>query len=384
MHRTPRTRSFLAALVALLVLAVVGCSDDNADQASDAATPATDSSDGADAAPAPSAGSDDSDAGWEKVLAPASCRCSDGTPFHYWVRKADPAKVVFYLAGGGACFSAETCSEEAATYTVNLDGDGDGGPGDEGIFDLDNPDNPLADHSMVFVPYCTGDLHLGAKVNDYGSDVVVHHNGYVNASTALGAAAALFPDATDVVVAGSSAGSAGAPGFGGGAHDVWPEADIAVVADGSGAYPGNPDITLAIGGLWGVTGGIPLWPETADLPVEAWSLPGLFVNSSLHHPDIRFATYNDAYDEVQAAFAGMIGLDGSNLVELIDATNEEIRGEGVDVVTWVSPGTEHTILGSDGLYDEEVDGEGFVTWLTAFLAGEDVDDVHCVDCEPPT
>ncbi|NLE99164.1 MAG: hypothetical protein GX596_14430, partial [Propionibacterium sp.] len=62
--------------------------------------------------------------GWRKVLAPASCKCSDGSPFHYWVRNGDPGKVFFYLEGGGACFSAATCASDTATYTVNLAGDG--------------------------------------------------------------------------------------------------------------------------------------------------------------------------------------------------------------------------------------------------------------------
>jgi hypothetical protein len=80
----------------------------------------------------------------------------------------------------------------------------------------------------------------------------------------------------------------------------------------------------------------------------------------------------------------MIGLDGSQLVDLIDDTNESVRSQGVDLVSWVSPGTEHTILGKDDLYREEIDGERFIDWLTAFLAGDEVDDVHCEDCEPPT
>lgn len=318
---------------------------------------------------------------WEKVPAPASCMCSDGTPYHYWVRRGDPEKVLFYMAGGGACFSAETCASDTATYTVNvLDDSAPTG----GIFDAEAEGNPLADHSIVVAPYCTGDLHLGTTEHDYGNGVVVQHNGYANASTALGAAVALFPDASDVVVAGSSAGSAPAPAFGGAAHDLWPEADIAVVADASAAYPGTPEITLAIGGLWGVTGSIPPWPETADLPPEAWSLPGLFVNAATHHPDLRFATYNDAFDEVQSTFASLIGTDPSNLVDLIDENNRAVAAQGVDLVSWVSPGTEHTILGRDELYEEEVDGVRFVDWLTDFLAGDEVDDVHCTDCEPPS
>lgn len=385
MHRPRFIRTGLAALIAFVMVAAVACSSDDGDNTTTGASAAP----GVGASEQGGAGTGGASADgavastdWRKVLAPASCRCSDGSPFHYWVRAGDPAKVLFYLEGGGACFSAETCASDTATYTVNIDGDD--GPGGGGIFDLDNDENPLADHSMVYVPYCTGDLHLGDTVTDYSDDVRVHHNGYTNASTAMAAAGALFPDATDVVVAGSSAGSAGAPGFGGGAHDVWPEADVAVIADGSAAYPGTPDLTLAIGGLWGVEGGIPLWPETAHLSPEDWSLHGLFSNSALHHPEIRFASYNDAYDEVQATFAALIGLDGSNLVELIDDTNESIRSSGVDLSSWVSPGTEHTILGRPDLYDEEIDGKRFVDWLTSFLAGEEVDDVHCVECEPPS
>lgn len=383
----PRTRHALIALTVVGLLLTAACGTDDDATPTTTTTTSVDADTDADAAEsgdeATTAEAEPAGAGeWEKVLAPPSCQCSDGSPFHYWVRRADPEKVLFYLNGGGACFSAETCNGDTATYTTDLADDD--GPQPGGIFDLDNPDNPLADHSMVVVPYCTGDLHLGTVEHDYGNGVVVQHNGYINASTALGASAALFPDATDVVVAGSSAGSASAPAFGGGAHDVWPDADIAVVADASAAYPGTREITLAIGGLWGVTNSIPPWPETADLPPEAWSLPGLFVTSATHHPDIRFATFNNAYDEVQAQFSALIGVDPSNLVDLIDENNQAIADEGVDIVNWVSPGKNHTILGRDDLYDEEVDGERLVDWLTAFLADEDIDDVHCTDCEPPT
>lgn len=381
--RPPFTRSspLLAAL--LVLVALVGCSsDDDAASSDDAPAEAADDATADEAAA--EAGTDDATAvgEWRQVPAPASCQCSDGTPYHYWVRDGDPEKVLFFLAGGGACFSAETCDGETATYTVNLADDE--GPGDEGVFAADEADNPLADFSIVYAPYCTGDLHLGTAEHDYGDGVVVQHKGSVNSSMALGATRALFPEASEVVVAGSSAGSAPAPAVGGLAHDLWPDADVAVVADASAAYPGTPEITLAIGSLWGVTGSIPPWPETADLPPEAWSLPGLFANAATHAPDLRFATFNDAYDEVQSSFSALIGVDPENLVELIDANNASIADEGVDIVSWVSPGDGHTILGDDALYDEEVDGVVFTEWLSSFLAGDEVDDVHCTDCEKPT
>lgn len=376
-------RRWRAVLLVGLLVVVGACSSDEGDAAADDPPGESTAETTAEGETADDATADEEPAprgAWQKVAAPPTCQCSDGSPYHYWVRRADPQKVLFYMAGGGACFSAETCSAEGATYTVAL---GEGTEPGGGIFDFDEPDNPFADHSVVVAPYCTGDLHLGTAEHDYGGGVVVQHDGADNASTAIGAAAAVFPDADEVVVAGSSAGSAPAPAYGGIAHDLWPDADIAVVADASAAYPGDPGITLAIGSLWGVTESIPPWPETADLPPEAWSLPGLFSNAAAHAPELRFATYNDAYDEVQGQFSTLIGVDPSNLVELIDENNAAIEEDGVDLVSWVSPGTEHTILGTDGFYDEEVDGERFVDWLTAFLAGDEVDDVHCTDCEKP-
>ena len=51
-------------------------------------------------------------AGWKQIVPGGDCQCSDGSAFSFWVREADPDKVVFYLQDGGACFSAETCEPE--------------------------------------------------------------------------------------------------------------------------------------------------------------------------------------------------------------------------------------------------------------------------------
>ncbi len=53
---------------------------------------------------------------WEAVTAPSDCMCSDGSEFQFFVREGNPAKVVLFFEGGGACFSAETCGPESETY----------------------------------------------------------------------------------------------------------------------------------------------------------------------------------------------------------------------------------------------------------------------------
>lgn len=375
-------RRRLSIIVAAFALLVSACSSDAGESSSAAADTTDESSVSTAAVATPSGGGDDSPTvgEWEQVATGEPCQCSDGSPFHYWVRPADPTKVVFFLSGGGACFSAETCGGTDPTFTVNLS---DNESPDDGIFDPSNRDNPLSDYTFVVVPYCTGDLHLGTQTHDYGGGLVVNHVGHTNASTVLAAAAERFPDAVDVVVAGSSAGSASAALYGGLAADSWPEADIAVIADASAAYPGTPAITLAIGSLWGTTGGLPTWPATAGLSPEDWSLHALFWNTQAHAPRVRFASYNNAFDEVQAVFSAMIGLDSANLVGLIDETNAAIKARGVDLATWVAPGTDHTILGDDELYEQTVEGQRLIDWLGDFIDGDPVDDVRCTDCGKP-
>ena len=120
------------------------------------------------------------------------------------------------------------------------------GPSDDpngfssGVFDFADARNPLADYSFVFVPYCTGDVHLGNATHVYGPELTVQHKGSIDASTALKALAEQFPTATELVVAGESAGSVPTPLYAGLAHDLLPNAAITVLADGSGAYPDLP------------------------------------------------------------------------------------------------------------------------------------------------
>lgn len=378
--RTSRSPRSLVVVATLLLAAALAC---GADDDTAAPTEQTTTTLPTVSTTAPPAVDGVEPADWEQVEAPADCACSDGTPYHYWIRRGDPTRVVYFLEGGGACFSAATCGPASPTYTRNLVGRaGATAPADGGIFALDDERNPFADWSMVFVPYCTGDLHLGAKAQDYGEGVVVQHRGAINARTALDATAEAFPDAEQVVVAGSSAGSAAAPVYAGLAHDVLPAAEVTLLADGSAAYPDDPGITVAIGTLWAAFDRLPDWPEQTGPPPEDWTLPRILVQAGRHAPDMRQATINSAYDDVQAGFSALIGRSG-DLLEMIDANNALVESEGVELHSWVGPGTQHTVLGRDSFYTDEVDGTSLRDWVTDLVAGEDVPDVHCTECGRP-
>ncbi len=362
----------LPALVLALVLlvAAAACSSDSGSEDAGADTTAV-----------------DPQTEWVEHEAPPDCECAHGDPYSYWTRTADPDKVVLYFQGGGACFSADMCAEGSDNYSqvasgLEVTGTDDRDP--SGVFDLNDPANPFKDWSFVYVPYCTGDLHLGDNVNEYSEDVTVSHKGFVNASAAYDTLLEEFGDASEVVVTGSSAGGVPSPMFGALAADDLPDAQVSVLADASGAYPSSPAVNAGIGALWGTFNNVPDWPENEGLTAEQWGVTDLFVQAGLHAPDVRFARYDNAYDDVQSSFSELAGFAGDDLKDTIQANEAYIEDGGVPVASYLAPGTDHTILGTPALYTLEVNGESFLEWLTAYVDGEDVPDVVCgPDCGGP-
>ena len=314
---------------------------------------------------------------WVQVDAPSDCMCSDGSPFSYFVREADPSKVVFYLEGGGACFSADMCAPGSDQYTHTFDYP-DGFTGTDGIFDLDNPENPFADYSFVYVPYCTGDVHTGNTTKDYGNGVVVQHKGFVNASTALDDMIARFPAATNVVVAGASAGSFPTPIYAAMVGDALPTADLKVVADGSGAIPDAMGLVVA---NWGTLEALPDWPELVGLTVDQVTPSTIFEKAALHNPNITMARHDYAHDRVLSGYATMAGLSADNLVDVMNANEAKVEANGAAVATWIAAGDDHTIIGRPSMYTEEQNGVRFVDWLKAFIDGSPLPDEHCTVCD---
>ena len=318
---------------------------------------------------------------WMSVAADG-CMCADGSPYELWQRPADPTKVVLYFEGGGACFSAESCSFTDGTYVSSIDlGESPDGRG--GIFDPTNPENPLADHSFVYVPYCTGDVFLGDNTQVYSDTLTVEHKGFPNATKGLDTVLADYPDVEQLVVTGASAGSIPTPAFAGLASDELPNTEIITFGDSSAAYPDAGPINALIGDLWGTTNNNPDWPVNEGITAEEWSLPGLYVQAGKHAPDITFARFDYAYDEVQSNFAALAGIPADDLLAFIEQTESDIEAEGVPIASYIAPGTEHTIIGGDGFYEMEVEGVRLVDFLAALVAGEVPDDVSCVECGRP-
>jgi len=139
---------------------------------------------------------------WEYVHFPESY-CRDGNETGLGINiNPDSDKLLIYLEGGGACFNTLTCVANPSSW-----GEADlGSPG--GILSRDG-DSPFADWNIVYVPYCSGDVFTGGNTNGTGlnGDTMA---GYLNMGEYLERIVPTFPDVTDVVLTGVSAGGFGA------------------------------------------------------------------------------------------------------------------------------------------------------------------------------
>jgi hypothetical protein len=340
---------------------------------------------GGSAGPDPTTSTTAGGADWKQIVPGGDCQCSDGSQFSFWVRKANPMKVLFYFQGGGACWSAETCARDGSDggeemYNPALGPGGDSPTQRGGIFDFDDERNPFADYSVVYVPYCTGDAHLGNATTEYAPDLTIQHKGYVNGTAALDHLAATFPGATDVVVAGVSAGAAATPLYAGLVTDRLPNARVTVLADGTGASP--PDqLSGLLAAAWGTGNAIPAWPEDAGLTAEQWtSISRLFIQSGRHDPDIVFARHDYAHDATQQLFASFAGGPAEDLLSVVDSNETRTEDAGVNLLSYIAPGDDHGALLYESFYTEEVNGENLADWVTRLIEGKPVDDVHCREC----
>ena len=167
------------------------------------------------------------DYAWERVELPGTM-CSDGSQYKFFVHDAPGSNnLLIMFEGGGACWDYETCSGQAGA----LGAANPNGIPDEYITDFKaqfvsplvngadpgipfRPINPIATagYDVVYMPYCTGDVHVGNNVVTYSDPsgqnppIVFRHVGFQNSTAALDHLAGRFPNVNKLLVTGFSAG----------------------------------------------------------------------------------------------------------------------------------------------------------------------------------
>lgn len=315
---------------------------------------------------------------WQTIRPGGETACAMGTPYSFHARKADPEKLVVFFNGGGACWAGQTCdpSVEPTTYVPSADMGHNDPRNHKGIFDLENPANPVRDWSMVFVSYCTGDVHLGAADRSYtkpdGSDVLIHHRGHANAHAALDWMRDNFEVPGQVLVAGSSAGAIASPVYAGVVSKIYPDARIDQLGDGAGGYA-SPELASLLE-RWGTLTFLPDWAHGPGSSVSSFNT--FYTSVAAAFPAIHFAQYDAAHDGVQGQFQLALKQNGDIFPNLI--ANRAMIAEAIErFAAYTAGGEAHTILRAPYFYNYSVDGVLFSNWLSQYVGDDAPASVTC-------
>jgi hypothetical protein len=248
-----------------------------------------------------------------------------------------------------------------------------------GLGDDNNPLNPLANFSKVFVPYCTGDAHTGNHTPWYGT----HHWGRNNFFDALQWAKANVPSPTTVLVTGVSAGAVGTYVLSPWVMDAYPNARHVAIADSYAPIFGRTGYNdgFANWDLYGAfnAGSIPIkrdeltpWREL----INAFSLN----ITALAYPKAQFATYVSAYDSVESGFYVVegCGFDGCDWPPAMRAALKAVGAP--NYARYIGRGSLHGALMVNEVYEIASSGVKLVDWVRDMLAGRAVP--PSIDCEP--
>ncbi len=304
--------------------------------------------------------------GWNEIKPGGDTLCVDGDEFAFYVRKGSVNKMVFFMQGGGACWDAATCLLPIYNRTVSP-------PGESGILDADNPDNPFRDWHVVYVPYCSADVSFG-NVDQRYLVSTVHHRGFVNAEAVRHWVYDNLTAPEQAFVSGCSAGAVGVIMHGAYLAEAYKEnTDIraSLVTD---SFQGlMPD---GFSGLhnWNFTDNVPPWlPQLKEPP---FNMTRAILEGAPHYPNATIAHFNYANDAVQSSFYAAMGGNPLAASDLIAESMHTLAEQLPNYRYYVAPGSSHCVFERDEVFTTEVAGINLAQWLGRIAAGEDVPNVE--------
>src|SRR5512142_1959945 len=317
---------------------------------------------------------------WTWIDVPGTT-CADGSPTGIAVRPATAhdTMLLVFLNGGGACWQSGgvfTCGHGTASPgpygKAQFDADVSSGLDQGTILDRTIPGTPFAGATLVFVPYCTGDVHWGQSTQAYQGYPAWRHAGKANLEADLAWLAANLDAPQRLVVAGSSAGGYGSLL----AHDLartrWPAAKGYLIDDSGPPLVGT-DVAAAERDAWYAS-----W----DLSATLGPLCGTACETDLsqavaalrrNYPDDRIALVSSLQDAVVRYFLGYTASSSATdyqaaLLRLVDQSFSTAAPGAGGAHAFLVDGTGHALL--DDVASWQAGGTPLAGWLQQMLSDD--------------
>ncbi|MEM7113682.1 MAG: pectin acetylesterase-family hydrolase [Chloroflexota bacterium] len=321
---------------------------------------------------------------WTKIEPGGDTRCAHDTPFAYWVKGGSNNDLLVFFEGGGGCWNAGTCALGSGFYDPDVGSD-ESPERRGGVFDLDNPDNPFKDHSIVFIPSCTGDVHWGTTLTEYTTDdgetMPIYHHGFINGRSALDWTFANITNPDSIFVTGCSAGSVGSIVAAPYLIENYPNTPVTQLGDSlSFVFPGPVDLQS----IWDIAGAYPDWiPTVAALDPTNHVTADYYNAIASHYPNYTFAQYNTERDNVQVRYYSPEP-DPDGLAAAIATSLTTIHSQSPNFRSYTASGDLHCIMPRHQFYSMETNGVLLRDWVSDLATGQSVDSVKCEECQHQT
>lgn len=319
---------------------------------------------------------------WTWVDIPGA-KCRDGSPTGIGVR-LNPAsdKVFIYLEGGGACFNGTTCAISLAGFNSNAFGAWAATVGKLGIFDTHPSSNPVRDWNAVYVPYCTGDVHVGSVSNKSvpGGPSGQEFVGYENINLYLKRLVPTFSHASQVLLTGVSAGGFGAAFNYDRVASAFCPTPV-VLLDDSGPPMADPYLAPCLQKQWR-----DLWDIDQTLPPSCTGCTGPdgggIVNYatylSARWPDSRMGLISSTHDSVISTFFGFghdscgipLPLSGAKYAAGLADLRDTYLATSGHWSTYYVNSISHTYLIGPAFYTTKVGSTPLTSWVKGLIAGQ--------------
>lgn len=314
---------------------------------------------------------------WTWVPFPES-RCVNGSPTGIGVNiNPGSPNLMILLEGGGACFDLLSCAGAANTdgYDETKFSSDARGLLQRGILSRGDAENPVADWSFVYVPYCSGDVHAGTNEVGFGGRTFV---GYRNFTAFLSRIVPTFPSAELVLLTGRSAGGLGsvvnypqtANAFGSIPVHAFNDAG-AILSD---QYM-DPCLQTTVREVWGLDAVIPTDCELCSCS-DGGGLANVYPYAAARYPDRRFGLATSMEDLTIRTFYGYgyspacnfpQNMPGEDFAAGLDQVRDMMSGVD-NFHTFFVAGEDHTFT-YQSLSNASVDGVTLATWLGDLVAG---------------